>query len=146
MDQMVLKFLNSQSIAPEYPGTILDTITNPAAPEHAAHIIRTADGRYRLDVLQISGLDTSTVTVRRPTLNPGENWVGTIHDHPQLPTEELVQSNGMDLPTARRFNRIAPTFGASYVVGPSGVGPYVGVVVFEPQPGPGSLVTLGVGP
>jgi hypothetical protein len=29
MDQVVFDFLNAQSQAPEYPGTVSDTITNP---------------------------------------------------------------------------------------------------------------------
>jgi len=129
MDQIVQKFLNSQSVAVEYPGSILDSITNSAAPEHVANIIRMANGQFRLDPLQISHWhDTSVVRIGPPEhLNAGETWVGTIHSHPQLPSEVLAQSEGYDLRTARAFRGINRNFTASYVVGPSGVGPYVGV-------------------
>jgi hypothetical protein len=146
MDQIIKTFLNSQSIAPEYPGTVADTLVNPDAPEHAANIVRTANGGFRLDVLQVSHIDTSRIFVNPPKLNPGERWVGLIHSHPQLPTETLAQSEGIDLPAARALSRTNVNFSSSYVIGPSGAGPYLGVIVFRPLPGPGALITLGVGP
>jgi hypothetical protein len=140
--------LNAQSLAPEYPGTVLDTITNPNAPEHVTNIIQGSSGQYRLDSLSISYIDPTVVTNYSPNLNAGERWVGVIHDHPALPDEELAQSNGIDLPTARtiRDSPLGKNLKASYVVGPSGKGPYLGIIVFEPRPGFGSLVNVGTGP
>jgi hypothetical protein len=146
MDQVVFDFLNAQSQAPEYPGTVADTITNPNAPEHAASIIQDAHGHLRLGPIAVSYIDTSMVFLKPPQLDPGERWVGVIHDHPSLPSDVLAQSEGHDLPGARNIRASAQgrNFRSSYVVGPSGQGPYLGVIVFQPSPSPGALVTLGI--
>jgi len=146
MDQIVLDFLNTQSHAPEAPGTIGDTLTAIAAPEHVAAIIQTAEGGFRLGPVQVSTVDWDAVLFRTPTLATGERWVGVIHSHPGAPTDILAQSRAPDLVTARRFAGQQPTFRSSYVVGPSGRGPYLGVIVFQPNPNPGALITLGVAP
>lgn len=146
LDQIVLDFLNTQSHAAEAPGTIGDTLTAIAAPEHVAAIIQTASGGFRLGRVQVSTVDWDAVTFQEPTLATGERWVGVIHSHPGSPTDILAQSRAPDLVTARRFAGRQPTFRSSYVVGPSGRGPYLGVIVFEPRPNPGALVTLEIVP
>lgn len=148
MDRLVIEFLNRQSLAPEVPGTIADTTVAPTAPEHNAPIIRTATGGFRLGPTNVSPPGQWTrVEVPRPVLGPGEQWVGSIHSHLGGPGELLAQSRDIDIPTARGFaNEARSTFRSSYVVGPSGQGPYFGVIVFEPRPAPGRLLTLGVGP
>ena len=87
-----------------------------------------------------SGADWSTVNIPQPALAPGEQYVGLIHSHPGLPTDPLAQSQ-MDLTAARNWAN-AGQFNSSYVVGPSGQGPYFGVIVFQPRSPPGTLTTL----
>lgn len=118
----------------------------PTAPEHAANIIQDKHEHLRLGPIAVSYIDNSMVFIDPPQLDPGERWVGVIHDHPALPSDALAQSEGHDLPAARNIRASAPgrNFRASYVVGPSGEGPYLGVIVFQPSPTPGALVTLGI--
>jgi hypothetical protein len=59
MDQMVEQFLRAQSAAPEYPGTVADTILEPAAPEHVASIVQTANGRFRLGTSRCRGCSST---------------------------------------------------------------------------------------
>jgi hypothetical protein len=141
MDNLILEFLNRTSPDPVLSGmTVAESIIAPAAPEHAAYIIRTPSGGYRLGETMTSGADWSTVSVQRPQLAPGEQHIGMIHTHPGSATDQLAQSR-MDIGTANRWARGGP-FNSSYVVGPSGLGPYFGVILFQPSPAPGSLTTL----
>jgi len=143
MDKLILEFLNRTSPDPTLQGaTIAESAVNPNSPEHAAQIIRTAGGGYRLGPTITSGVDLTTVQVPRPQLGPGEQYVGLIHTHPDLLNAPLLQSQ-MDLRAATNFARQTNgTFTSSYVVGPSGKGPYFGVIEFRPLPRPGVLNTV----
>lgn len=146
MDQLVLEFLERFSPDPAYPGmNIAETILHSAAPEHAAHIIRAADGALRLGRETFtSGAYQDVVSVSAPTdLAAGEQWVGLIHSHPGATGGPLVQSR-MDILAAREFSRHG--LRQSYVVGASGNAPHFEVILFEPHPPPGTLSPLSVIP
>lgn len=148
MDRIVVDFINRRSEDVAW-GTIGESLLDPSAPEHAAPIIRTAQGKLRLGKVTTSKPgDHKFVTVQIPTLEnktlkPGEEFVGIIHGHPG-PRQGvlLAQSKTPDLPGARTLADSHPTFRSSYVVGPSGKGPYYGVIEFTPRPAPGSLIDL----
>jgi hypothetical protein len=147
LDRVVLEFLRLRSLDPIY-ATVEDTLLDPTAPEHIATIIETAEGKYRLGELNISEVaDYGSVNVRIPsvaagTLKPGEKFVGVIHTHPGPRTGEiLAQSRDVDIPVATRLALSGNAFRWSYVVGPSGQGPYYGVELFQPLEG-GRLGTL----
>lgn len=143
LDQLVIRFLNSGHPAPGFNGTVADHTVEPGAPEVVAQIIQRADGTYRLSELGYSSFDDMTrVNFQLERLGSGERLVGMIHNHPGSINDVLAQSRGIDLPTARRLARLSPAFTGSYVVGPSGRGPYFGIIVFEPAAIPNLLTTV----
>jgi hypothetical protein len=147
MDKLAAEFLERTSPAVELGGqTIAESILAVSSPEHAAHIIETASGSYRLDFTVVSEGDWSIVEVASPRLSAGERWVGTIHTHPGSRRSTVVQSV-LDGTTARSFARLSGgTFNHSYVIGPSGKGPYFGIIVFSPTPRQGVLTAVGFTP
>ena len=142
MDRLVEQFLNARSIDPVY-GTVAEATVSPSGPEHAAPIIRDANGNLRLGQLSASGADYSSVQINFPRLATGERYVGAIHSHPgNVPGLNLGHSADLDVPN---FGRLPGKLGVrsfrSYVVA-LGNGPYFGVSTFEPLPQPGSLIPL----
>ncbi len=143
MDKLIPEFLDRTSPDATLQGmTVRESITALSAPEHAAHIIRMPGGGYRLGPTMTSGADWGTVDVPGPELAKGEQYVGLMHTHPNPPTAPLAQSQ-MDLTAANNWaNARGSNFATSYVIGPSGKGPYLGVIEFRPKPSPGMLNTL----
>lgn len=164
--KLVLNFLDRRSLHPVF-ATIRDTLRE-SAQEHGAAIFRRNDGSFRLGETFSHPTDIGIVRIGRPLpcnkpharegeqcVARDEQWVGTIHTHPEpgVQPPRLCQGNilcplclsNSDVANARDLAATPPrTFTHKYVVGPSGVGPSFGVVVFEPQVRPplGRITTL----
>jgi outer membrane protein OmpA-like peptidoglycan-associated protein len=160
--EIVANFVNRESPDPAFDMTIGRTIVDNKSIEHAALIFRRNDGSFRMGATASSQITAneetspsniflrSPVPCNKPHAKEGEDcvagdeqWVGMIHSHTGA-TTPLCQSLKPDLPSARDFAAMPPgTFTHSYVVGASGVGPFFGAVLFEPQFKPhGRLTTL----
>jgi hypothetical protein len=152
LQRLVLEFLNTPSPELSLNGmTVAESTVNPlGSGEHAAAIIQKANGDLRLGEVSYTSssggkYDPEIVHLNSPELGKGERFVGAIHTHPGARVTALTQSRGFDLPAARAFAGQNPAF-QSLVVGQSGVGPYFGVVSFQPNPAPGTLTTFLPGP